>query len=136
MNQCIRDNWNSVVKPEDVVYNLGDVYFGKNWTGGETIIEFLNSLNGRKKLVLGNHDHGLDQILHRTFDKIEAWYKLPKMGLLLTHMPVHECQLGDTLKKNLHGHIHNNIINDRRYKNLCVEHWNYTPQLLDKFVET
>ena len=28
MNECLLDSWNSVVKPGDLVYHLGDVFMG------------------------------------------------------------------------------------------------------------
>lgn len=136
MNQCIRDNWNSVVKPEDKVYHLGDVYLGKNWTGGEKIVDFLRSLNGKKRLILGNHDNGKDQNLLNSFQKITMWRDFKEFGVLLTHVPIHPHSLlrGGRDCINVHGHTHNNIVEDevvpykdRRYKNVCVEHTNYFP---------
>jgi len=47
--QWIIDNWNSVVKDDDIVIHLGDLA----WKGHREII---SKLNGRKILILGNHD--------------------------------------------------------------------------------
>lgn len=49
-DQLIIDNWNSVVKPEDRVYHLGDVAIPRRG------LKFLYALNGRKALIGGNHD--------------------------------------------------------------------------------
>lgn len=38
MNKAITENWNSVVKPEDTVYHLGDFAFG----GIKNYIPYLN----------------------------------------------------------------------------------------------
>lgn len=46
MNQCIVDNWNSLVKEEDLIYLIGDI-------GNEA---YISSLNGKKYLIKGNHD--------------------------------------------------------------------------------
>lgn len=52
MNSKIVASWNWRVNPADTVYFLGDFSFGKN---PETI-ELLESLNGHKILIKGNHD--------------------------------------------------------------------------------
>ena len=132
MNYAIRDNWNSVVKPEDIVYHLGDVYMG--WNDKQDIGQFLASLNGRKRLVLGNHDEGKDVVLHKAFQKIMVWRMFPEFGLLLTHVPVHESALikgdkKDNPKKllNVHGHIHEKPSPTVDHRNVSVEQINYTP---------
>lgn len=51
MNEALVANWNSIVKPEDTVYYLGD--FSLAFRAVET---FSFRLNGRKILVPGNHD--------------------------------------------------------------------------------
>lgn len=139
MNEAIRDNWNSVVKPEDKVYHLGDVYMG--WNEQEDILHFLNSLNGKKRLILGNHDNGKDQILQKAFQKIDVWRMFPEFGLLLTHVPVHESALyrGSTGNEkepkkllNIHGHIHENQSPTIDHRNVCVEHLNYRPINIEK----
>ena len=52
MNEAIVRNWNSVVKPSDVVFILGDLMLNDNELG----INYINKLNGRKSIVIGNHD--------------------------------------------------------------------------------
>lgn len=127
MNHVLVENWNKVVRDEDIVYHLGDVYFGKNWSG-ETPRDFLRSLRGRKRLILGNHDSGLDQNIRDVFQKILVWRQFPEFGLLLTHVPVHPNTLSEKWPVNVHGHIHNNERDyGKQYKNVSVEVINYTP---------
>jgi len=48
------DLWNKKVSEEDTVFHLGDLYFQGRFSSYK--IEDLNSLNGRKILLVGNHD--------------------------------------------------------------------------------
>lgn len=50
MDNLIISNWNSLVAPTDIVYHLGDFC----WSGKYG--EYASQLNGRKHLILGNHD--------------------------------------------------------------------------------
>lgn len=122
------ENWNKVVKPGDKVYHLGDVYFGN----AQTAWDLLARLNGQKRLILGNHDNGKDQVLQKIFKKIEVWRMFPEFGLLLTHVPVHESTLGRGMGPsekmlNIHGHIHQNPSPSDNHQCVCVEQINYTP---------
>lgn len=146
MNQAMIDGWNEVVKPWDHVWHLGDVYFHKGFADLKyTIEDVLSQLPGHKRLVLGNHDDGKDQVLQRYFQKIVMWRMMPEIGLLLTHVPVHPSSLGVRVADdpneigpevrqlwNAHGHIHQNISPGPRYKNMCVEWTNYKPVNLDE----
>lgn len=51
-NQALIDNWNSVVKPEDTVFHLGDFCIG----GAPKWKEIREQLNGHIILIMGNHD--------------------------------------------------------------------------------
>lgn len=134
MNEMMVDNWNSVVRPQDKVYHLGDVYMGGGF-GREYTTKLLKSLNGHKRLILGNHDNGKDQILQACFDKIDMWRMFPEFGLLLTHVPVHRNALEksgrngspDQVLLNVHGHIHDKNSPTDDHLCVCVEHINYTP---------
>ena len=52
MNEALVENWNSVVKPEDEVYNLGDMAL----TDPEDSLKYLKQLNGKHWWIYGNHD--------------------------------------------------------------------------------
>lgn len=129
MDECLLDNWNSVVKPTDIVYHLGDVYFGVQ--SRNTIAK----LNGHKRLILGNHDDGKDAFLQKAFQKIMVWRMFPEFGLLLTHVPVHHSALikygpnddGPRRLLNVHGHIHQNPAPSSDHINVSVEQTGYTP---------
>ena len=129
MDEYIIEQWNSMIKPQDKVYHLGDVYFAQGHTA-------LPKLNGKKRLILGNHDNGKDPRLVGAFKKIEVWRMFPEFGLLLTHVPVHPSTLGERREngyrrlKNIHGHTHTNAEPDgdtTDYKCVCVELTDYKP---------
>ena len=52
MTESLIKNWNSIVGKNDIVYVVGDFAL----CGKQKIIEIGQRLNGRKRLVLGNHD--------------------------------------------------------------------------------
>ncbi len=128
--------WNSVVRPNDTVWHLGDVYFAKGW-------EVLPHLNGKKKLVLGNHDAKKEEVLMRHFFRI---YGVAVVGdCILSHVPVHPYQLEHRFKKNIHGHMHskrvqishpnNGLQTDPRYVCVSVEHTDLKPVLLQSVIQ-
>lgn len=132
MDEVLVSNWNKVVKDGDIVYHLGDVYMGGPHK--DRINSILHNLNGRKRLILGNHDNGKDQILQKYFQKIAVWRMFPEFGLLLTHVPVHESALDRRERPdlvynlvNVHGHIHEKKSPSPLHRNVSVEQINYTP---------
>lgn len=50
MTEALIENWNSVVKPDDIVFNLGDFMWSSSWN------PILEKLNGHIYLIWGNHD--------------------------------------------------------------------------------
>ena len=52
MNEKIVQNWNSVVKENDIVYNLGDMCLSDT----EGALPYLARLNGTQIWIRGNHD--------------------------------------------------------------------------------
>ena len=139
MDETMIENWNKVVTPQDKVYHLGDVFMGNPETAGR----ILERLNGKKRLILGNHDQGKSVVLQKHFQKIDVWRMFPEFGLLLTHIPVHpqsshraehRIREDGSVEKieynlvNVFGHIHNNQpAPPGPYKCVCVELMNYTP---------
>ena len=122
-DQVMIDRWNSVVKPNDKVYHLGDVAFPRRK------LAILGQLNGKKILIKGNHDMFDLKDYTKYFKDIRGAFELYKM--ILTHIPVHPEQL-NRFDANIHGHIHDRKIDDKRYVNVSVEQINATPISLDE----
>lgn len=53
----LEKNWNSVVSPEDSVVIPGDISWATDFSGAVEDFRFLNSLNGTKYILKGNHDY-------------------------------------------------------------------------------
>lgn len=131
MDETMVKNWNNVVGPSDYVYHLGDVFLGgsEKWQN-----ELLWSLNGQKRLIVGNHDKLKSKVLQNGFEKIEYWKGFSKENFTCTHVP-HELGALRDGAYNVHGHIHNNLREDSHYINVCVEHTQYTPIHMDTILE-
>lgn len=138
MNEHMIDRWNSVVGDNDVVYHLGDVYFGAS-ANEKSNRSILSRLRGRKYLCLGNHDNPADPVLYEYFKKVTFWNYLKEHGVALSHIPLHESTLGearhgrDTI--NIHGHIHRNDPPSPRHINVSVEWVNYTPREVTELIK-
>lgn len=111
MNAAIINNWNSVVKPEDTVYILGDVSFA---TPKETE-EFLHKLNGEIHLILGNHDtKKYIPMYMNTFTSVsnllEIKLKEPQsrenLRFTLCHYPMTAWNRSHHGTMHLYGHVH------------------------------
>lgn len=131
MNQCMLDNWNDVVKPNDTIIHCGDVLFGPDKV--DWLTANFAKLPGKKRLVLGNHDNV--KFLAPFFKDIQLW--IQKDNFIFTHTPLHPTTLaeahrfGDGDILNVHGHIHSNPSPDGPYKCVCVEQINFTPVNID-----
>ena len=133
MNECMIDNWNSVVKPGDRVYHLGDVFFGSK----EDFKALWPKLNGSKRLIVGNHDDIKFLSSGGFFKKLSMWRMFPEFNCVLTHVPIHESSLrvwGDYGDEglNIHGHIHQNPSPTNNHMCVSVEQINYTPVNLEE----
>jgi calcineurin-like phosphoesterase family protein len=132
MNETMIERWNEVVKPGDKIYHLGDVFFGsKDW-----IENNWSRLNGKKRLIVGNHDDIPYIVGQRMFEKVDMWRMFTEFNILLTHVPVHNSTLyekrfkkSDAMlpMKNVHGHIHSNASPVGPYHCVCVEQIDYRP---------
>ena len=132
MNEHMIERWYSVVKPQDKVYHLGDVYFGSQ-SGARAI---LSRLNGHKRLIIGNHDciYGKGNPLHEFFEKMFLWRPWGNLGIVLSHIPLREDQMNNRFRDkmvNVHGHNHQNDSPSERHINVSVEKINYTPVHID-----
>jgi len=119
--------WNSVVSPKDRVFHLGDFCFGKK------NLEIAGRLNGRKILVMGNHDHYSTADYLKYFDKCLGASQFQSM--ILTHIPVHPEQMVERFTYNIHGHLHSKPLSHFRYQCVSVEQINMTPISYEQILE-
>ncbi|MFA1509976.1 metallophosphoesterase family protein [Priestia aryabhattai] len=134
MTEVLIDKWNSVVKPNDLIFHLGDVFFCK----AARMKEIADRLNGRKILIRGNHDKGYS---NGKFNKlgfdVYNYYLLE--GLFLSHYPQDESAIAKAIDEemilgNVHGHVHSQIegLDERIYKCVSVELTDYKPIHIDE----
>jgi calcineurin-like phosphoesterase family protein len=130
MNEAMIERWNKTISPNDKVYHMGDVGFGKS-----SLESVLSRLNGKKRLILGNHDYTEKRdfdLYFKYFQKIMESRRIE--SLVFTHRPILLGKNEVKIKGNVHGHIHEQVINDPRYLNLSVEQTNYTPVGYESFI--
>lgn len=117
--------WKELIKPEDEVLHLGDIFMGRGSTNKAKSL--LPGLSGKKFFIRGNHDH-----------ESTAWYSLygfTEVGkdsrlyyewegkrVLFSHYP--DCHNYDW-DINIHGHIHDGGYAPGTpkldYRNICFE---------------
>jgi len=116
MNEAIVERWNNLVKPEDTVYNLGDMAMSDI----DSAIPYLKRLNGMQVWLFGNHDtkSKIERILREChhniyllqYDTHATVIKDGKMSIHLSHYPTLTANFDDKgFSKHvlaLHGHTH------------------------------
>lgn len=158
MREALIDNHNRVVKNDDEVWHLGDFAFDK-----AQILPILHRLNGRHRLISGNHDDTF--IKHRNcgnalfnyqsdgFYEVNQVRRMNLVGLgetLLCHLPMqgndydnrysdfapHQKYFDDEkIKWLIHGHIHGAWKIKNNMLNVGVDVWNYTPVSLEELAD-
>lgn len=88
-DEAIIQNWNSLVKPDDIVYHLGDVMLNDDKHG----LKCLQRLNGHIRMVRGNHDTDNRLLMYaecRNIESVDNWatvIKSSKQSIYLSHYP-------------------------------------------------
>lgn len=130
MHEYMIEKWNSVVEDNDYVYHLGDVTF--QYHSGFN--ELMSRLKGKKRLIVGNHDKIWNVNLMRWFEKADLWKGFKEYNFTASHMPLRLEGLRDG-DFNVHGHIHQNMMEDPHYINVSVEVRDYTPVHIDQIAQ-
>lgn len=129
-NEYIIRQYNSVVGKDDLVYILGDIGF----TPEKALSELVKRLNGRKILLVGNHDKLTDRE-YRAMGFIDVvrhpiYYNT---HIILSHVPIEEAYNSEYII-NVHGHLHkNHIVNLPNFFNVNVELNDYKPINMEVF---
>lgn len=120
-----------LILPTDLVIHNGDVAFN-----GYDVKAWMADMPGKWILVRGNHDaRSVGWYMDRGF--AFACDALVMSGCYFTHKPSQF--LPEGCQYNVHGHLHNRFPADHRKYPHCrlfaLEHSNYQPMLLDKFLK-
>jgi calcineurin-like phosphoesterase family protein len=135
MNHDMVAKFNAVVGHDDDTWILGDLA----WPGGE---QYFHQLNGRKHLIIGNHDHRSVLIL--------PWATAPRhyhemklldgegilRQLVLFHYPIEEWNHFYGGAIHLHGHVHGKTMkpSEKLRVDVAVDCFNFTPVTLDEIL--
>jgi calcineurin-like phosphoesterase family protein len=146
MDRTLIANWNNTVKPEDVIYHLGDFAL----TTPDYTLRILQNLNGHKILIKGNHDKSKERMVELGFQ--EAFNKLELelsngFKVKLSHFPYYDptnpyskknpsTTWEDTGKVLLCGHVHTAWKIKNKMINVGTDQWDFTPISEDKVIET
>ena len=125
----IVNNWNKIVKPEDIVYHLGDVFKFKFNP------DIVKKLNGKKHLIIGNHDKEVQnyaELFTGISDSLTIKVKKDGTMLYLNHYP----SKGLADKFNICGHVHSAWKVQLNTINVGVDAWNFRPVSLEQVLFT
>lgn len=136
MDEALIENWNSVVKPGDTIYHLGDFAFSSE----DKVCGILERLNGNKVLILGNHDKVMRS------EKVRSYFKLivpylevyqDKQLICMFHYPQIRWNKSHRGSFHVHGHEHGNYTypEPRRAMDVGAPCINYTPINLKEVIK-
>lgn len=115
MDELLIKRWNEVVGSSDIVYHLGDFAFQLD--NAERVNGIFHRLNGRKFLVIGNHDVRKDGTLHPTIAAL-AWEDQPQQMMevkdegnrvILCHYSLRVWPASHRGSYHFYGHSHGNL---------------------------
>jgi calcineurin-like phosphoesterase family protein len=135
MDETIISNWNSIIKPTDTVYHMGDFGF-RNFK------KYLDRLNGNIILIRGNHDRTSEirnskMICHQRIN-----FEYEGYNFLLNHRPIFDgddpYKDSDKFVKNVDdydyiicGHVHEKWKTKGKNINVGVDVWDFKPISID-----
>jgi calcineurin-like phosphoesterase family protein len=143
MEKALSNNWNSRVKPDDDIYIVGDFAWRAKH---DHLMKCITNLNGRKHLIMGNHDRKYLEFddFRAQFVEIEKQLEIyiDKQRIILCHYPMAEWHQFHRGSFHIHGHLHNRKDDTFHYlKNLenalnaGVDVNNYMPVTFEELVE-
>lgn len=134
MDEVLIIRWNYLVKPNDIIYHLGD------FTLKESADEYLDQLNGKIKLVPGSHDYWLKKVdLEKHAGKLEILplYKSIKVcgkKVVLCHYPMASWEASFHGSLHLHAHSHGKMEQIKNRFDIGVDCNNFYPFNLEWLV--
>jgi calcineurin-like phosphoesterase family protein len=115
MESVIISNWNTLVKPGDTVYHLGDFALSWGKKHYDRIDSILARLNGQKWLIAGNHDR--DEVRKNPrWVAVKDYHEIKvdlggkhKQRIVMSHYAMRVWNQMHRGAWMLHGHSHGNL---------------------------
>jgi calcineurin-like phosphoesterase family protein len=132
MDRELVERWNRAVRPEDVVWHLGDFAVRQK---PERVRELLLSLNGTKHLITGNND-GLSTTDSDGWKTVQQYAEIVVDGihLVLCHYAFRTWRDMGKGWLNLHGHSHGLLKPQPRQFDVGVDVRGFRPIALAEIV--
>lgn len=129
MDEIIIQNHNALVKPNDIVFHLGDFSFTDP-------VPYLERLNGRKHIIKGNHDYRrLNQLKHFVWAKDTAMVKVGDSHVWLSHYAHRTWNRRHYGVGHLYGHNHGTLRGTcGKSFDIGVDVWGYAPVAWEQVV--
>lgn len=127
MEEALRTAWNARVGKNDRVFHLGDFSFGDQ----QNQQYVLDSLNGEKHLIIGNHDRKSRHLLGWSSTQYYKEIKSDDQRIILSHYAMRVWNGSHWGSLMLYGHSHGNLPGNSQSCDVGVDVWDYTPVTLD-----
>lgn len=131
-DETLISNWNSRVTSEDIVFCLGDF----SYKSSKDADQYLSRLNGKKFLIIGNHDNQ-NSILADGWEMAIPYQEMDLNGTKITlcHYPIEEWNGYFRGAWMLHGHVHgmtNTVAIKENRVDVGVDNFNFTPATFEE----
>ena len=129
MDAAMIARWNAVVRPDDIVWHLGDLAIRPTLERVETL---LAALAGEKHLVTGNNDPCATRDA-RGWASVQDYAEVEVDGiaLVLCHYALRVWNGQGKGAWNLHGHSHGRLKPLTRQADVGVDVWDFRPVTLE-----
>jgi calcineurin-like phosphoesterase family protein len=128
MNRTLVELWNARVRPDDVVWHLGDFALGAS---PAEVASIFAALNGSLRLVRGNHDpqSTLDLPWALPVQSLVE-VSVDNTRLVLCHYPLRAWRGSFSRTLQLYGHTHDLLPPSTRSCDVGLDSWAYAPVTL------
>ena len=130
MNEHLIERWNEIVRPNDLVYHLGD--FGTGPPDG--LEEIHQRLEGKISILRSHSENSLNSLLELGFALVADQIQLDYLGYLciFTHKPLVSAYSEGIL--NLHGYEYSKVQFRPGSINISCDAWDYKPVELKELI--
>lgn len=132
-DQAVLDGILKMADKRTTLWMLGDCFFTEeSLLNLYALMESFQAIN----FIPGNHDvdtatraKQLKETIVPNVNMVASLY--PYKEFWLSHCPIHPAEMRKRTA-NIHGHVHNATLPDKKYVNVCCEAVNYTPISLEE----